>query len=331
MTTDLTQPPDGLIGGYKGDNVSVKIVVVTFTSLALYNAVELVILIMFTFQRYWGLYFWTMLLSGVLGVIPHAIGYLMEFFALGPQWLGIAISTVGFYFMVPGQSAVLYSRLHLVVQNRKLLRFVLWLIIIDTILLIIPTTVLTFSTAYVRTEPIIMGYNVMERLQVAWFCAQEILISSMYIWETAKLLRLRPEKDTRRTRVLYELLAINLIIILMDVALLVLEYHGLWYLQTTIKAAVYSIKLKLECGVLRKLVEIVQPHRQDTSSTEQEQFPAFVNPDQIVGDVTHAAPSRKARPSWRTSMDSLSLSERRRPISVASALTQPPETNTHPP
>ncbi|CEL02169.1 hypothetical protein ASPCAL03341 [Aspergillus calidoustus] len=325
MTTDLDQPPDGLIGGYKGNSAPVKIVVVVFSSLALYNVVELVILILFTFQRYLGLYFWTMLLSGVLGVIPHAVGYLMEFFALGPTWLGVAISTFGFYFMVPGQSVVLYSRLHLVVQNRKLLRLVLWLIIIDAIILLIPTTVLTFSTIYVRTRPIIVGYNVMERLQVAWFCAQEILISSIYIWETSKLLGLRPEKNTRRTRVLYELLAINFIIIAMDVALLVLEYRGLWFLQTTIKAAVYSIKLKLECAVLRKLVEIVQPHRQDTSSTEQEQFPTFVNPEQIVGDVTHAAPSsRRQQYPWGNSIDTLSLSDRRRPVSSASTLSRPP-------
>ncbi|KAL4951360.1 hypothetical protein BDW69DRAFT_170244 [Aspergillus filifer] len=326
MGTDLTQPPDGLIGGYKGNNNDVKIVVVTFSSLALYNAVELVILIFFTFQRYWGLYFWTMLLSGVLGVIPHAVGYLLEFFGIGPRWLGVTISTVGFYFMVPGQSVVLYSRLHLVVQNRKLLRFVLFMIIIDTIILIIPTTVLTYSTVYIRTLPIVMGYNVMERLQVAWFCAQEILISSIYIWETAKLLRLRPEKNSRRTRVLYELIAINLIIIGMDVALLVLEYHGFWYLQTTIKAAVYSIKLKLECGVLRKLVEIVQPHRQDTSSTQQDSFPAFVNPDNIVGDLTHAAPPpRSPNSPWgATSVDSFGLADRRRPTSMLSDLSRPP-------
>ncbi|KAL4799242.1 hypothetical protein BDV19DRAFT_355492 [Aspergillus venezuelensis] len=326
MGTDLTQPPDGLIGGYKGNNPDVKIVVVTFSSLALYNAVELVILILFTFQRYSGLYFWTMLLSGILGVIPHAVGYLLEFFGIGPRWLGVTISTVGFYFMVPGQSVVLYSRLHLVVQNRKLLRFVLFMIIIDTIILIIPTTVLTYSTVYIRTLPIVMGYNVMERLQVAWFCAQEILISSIYIWETAKLLRLRPEKNSRRTRVLYELIAINLIIIGMDVALLVLEYHGFWYLQTTIKAAVYSIKLKLECGVLRKLVEIVQPHRQDTSSTEHDSFPAFVNPDNIVGDLTHAAPPpRSPNSPWgATSVDSFGLADRRRPTSMLSDLSRPP-------
>ncbi|KAL4907904.1 hypothetical protein BDW74DRAFT_148191 [Aspergillus multicolor] len=330
MGTDLTVPPDGLIGGYKGNNTSVKIVVVTFISLAIYNAVELVILILFTFQRYHGLYFWTMLLSGVLGVIPHSVGYLLEFFDVGPRWLGVAISTFGFYFMVPGQSVVLWSRLHLVVQNRKLLRFVLWLIIIDAIILLIPTTVLTFSTIYVRTRPIVMGYNVMERMQVAWFCAQEILISSIYIWETAKLLRLRPEKNPRRTRVLYELLAINLIIIAMDVALLVLEYLGMWYLQTTLKAAVYSIKLKLECGVLRKLVELVQPSRQDTSSTEQDSFPAFVNPDNIVGDVTHAAPAQRSdrdrtqQYPWGRSVDSFSLSDRRRPTSISSALSRPP-------
>ncbi|KKK23982.1 hypothetical protein AOCH_006649 [Aspergillus ochraceoroseus] len=325
---ELTHPPDGLIGGYQGNSVAVKILMVVFSSLALYNAVELVILILFTFNRYHGLYFWTMLLSSVLGVIPHAIGYIMEFFALGPIWLAVSISTVGFYFMVPGQSVVLYSRLHLVVQNRKLLRAVLYIIIIDTVILLVPTTILTYSTVYIRTTTIIIGYNVMERLQVVWFCAQEIMISSIYIWETAKLLRLMPEKDTHRTRVLYELLTINMVIIILDVALLVLEFLGLWYLQTTLKALVYSIKLKLECAVLRKLVSVVNNHPRDTSSSEQEQFPNFVNPEQIVGDVTHApAMTRQtlARYPWSgaLSMDSLTLSEQRS-RSQSSASSQPP-------
>lgn len=326
----LSQPPDGLIGGYHGHSFTVRILMIVFSSIALYNAAELIILVFMTFQSYRGLYFWTLLISTTLGVIPHTIGFLFEFFELAPLWLALTISTIGFYCMVPGQSVVLYSRLHLVVQNHRLLRFVLWLIIIDAIILLIPTTVLTFSTAYVRTIPIIIGYNVMERLQLAWFCTQEFIISGIYIKETVKLLRMMPDKDRRRTRIMYELLAINFVIILLDVALLLVEYIGFYSLQTTLKSMVYSIKLKLEFGVLGKLVALVQTSRSQPTSAEQEEYPGFVDPTQLTSDVTHAAPveSRWHRgvPAWNNiSLESLPESEQRmRPSTRSLESPHPP-------
>ncbi|KAJ5151601.1 hypothetical protein N7492_009896 [Penicillium capsulatum] len=329
IANDLSQPPDGLIGGYRGGNYVVRILMIVFSSIALYNAVELFILLFLTFQNYHGLYFWTLLLSVVLGVIPHTIGYLLELFALAPLWLTLTLSTIGFYVMVPGQSVVLYSRLHLVVQSRTVLRFVVWLIIIDAVLLLVPTTILTFSTAYIGTVPIIRGYNVMERMQLAWFCAQEFVISGIYILETVKLLRMMPDKDRRRTKLMYELLAINFVIILLDVALLVVEYIGLYALQTTLKPMVYSIKLKLEFGVLGKLVSLVQTHRSQPTSSEHDEYPQFVDPSQLTSDVTHAAPvesrSRRAFRGWNNiSMESLPMSERRiRPSTRSTVSPQP--------
>ncbi|KAJ5508075.1 hypothetical protein N7527_010218 [Penicillium freii] len=312
--TNLSQSPSGLLG-YRDDNVAVRTLMIVFTSIALYNAIELLILLFLTFTHYRGLYFWTLLLSVVLGVVPHAIGHLLGFFTLAPLWFSLTLSTVGFYVMVPGQSLVLYSRLHLVVNNNKVLRFVLWLIIIDAIILLIPTTVLTFGTAYAPSPSMIIGYNVMERMQLAWFCAQEILISSIYIVETVKLLRMMPDKDRRRSRIMYELLTINLVIILLDICLLLVEYIGLYSLQTTLKGMVYSIKLKLEFGVLGKLVDLVQTHRSQPTSSEREEYPGFVDPSQITSDITHAAPRESrsgGRRGWNTvSMESLPSSERR--------------------
>ncbi|CAI7669143.1 unnamed protein product [Penicillium palitans] len=307
--TNLSQAPDGM-HGYRDNNVAVRALMIVFTSIALYNAIELLILLFLTFNHYRGLYFWTLLLSVILGVVPHAIGYL-----LAPLWFSLTLSTIGFYVMVPGQSLVLYSRLHLVVNNNKVLRFVLWLVIIDAIILLIPTTVLTFCAAYIGKPSMNFGYNVMERMQLAWFCAQEILISGIYIVETVKLLRMMPDKDRRRSRIMYELLTINFVIILLDICLLLVEYIGLYSLQTTLKAMVYSIKLKLEFGVLGKLVDLVQTHRSQPTSSEHEEYPGFVDPSQITSDITHAAP-RELRPGgrrgWNTlSMESLPSSERR--------------------
>ncbi|GAQ07573.1 hypothetical protein ALT_4894 [Aspergillus lentulus] len=312
MLNSITELPEGVGANPEIHSLAIRILVVVFNSIALYNAIELVILIFLTFNRYSGLYFWSLLLSGVLGVIPHAIGHLLQFFRIGPIGLAISIATIGFYFMVPGQSFVLYSRLHLVVQNQKHLRRVLYLIIIDSIVLLIPTTVLNYLTVYVGTQPVIKGYNVVERMQISWFAAQEMFISGIYIVETIRLLRLWPDKASSRNKLMYELIAINLVMVLLDVALLVLEYLGLYTLQVTIKAAVYSVKLKLEFGVLRKLVSLVHAP-QVSSTTDIDEYPTFVDPSQITGDVTHAAPVNQRSSSRRwdaISLDSLVRSER---------------------
>lgn len=122
--TDLSHSPI-VVNGHRDDALAVRTLMIVFTSIALYNSIELFILLFLTFSRYRGLYFWTLLLSVILGVIPHAIGHLLMFFSLSPAWLSLTISTIGFYVMVPGQSLVLYSRLHLVVNSNKVLRFVL--------------------------------------------------------------------------------------------------------------------------------------------------------------------------------------------------------------
>ncbi|CAI7602390.1 unnamed protein product [Penicillium crustosum] len=219
-------------------------------SIAFYNAIELTILVFVTFHRYDGLYFWSILMSTVLGIAPSTIGALLKYLSIGPLWLALSLSTIGFYFTVPGQSLVLYSRLSLVLHNTKILRFILYLIIIDAVIILPPTIILTFGSAYIQEHHWKTGYYVIERLEVTWFCVQELFISLVYIWETIKLLRLDPGKHSRRSRVIYELLALNLIVILIDIALLVTEYRGHIFDQVVLKCFVYSVKLKLEFAVL---------------------------------------------------------------------------------
>jgi hypothetical protein len=233
------------------------ICVIVFTSIALYNAAELLVLILLTFKRYRGLYFWSLLLSSLLGVIPAAIGSLLEYFHLAPLWLTLLLENIGFYFMVPVQSVVLYSRLYLVSQNHGLLRFLRWLITINTIILIIPITILNFGSSY---HPAVYGwskgFDVMERIQLTWFSAQEIFISTIYILETIKMIRAAPGPNKHRSMTLYSLVLVNFVAIGMDIVLMTLEYLEFYLLQIIVKALVYSIKLKLEFAVLNMLVSI---------------------------------------------------------------------------
>jgi hypothetical protein len=62
---------------------------------------------------------------------------------------------------------------------------------------------------------------------------------------------LRP--NTRK--ILYQLVSINIIIIILDLALLSCEFANLYIIESTFKGVVYSIKLKLEFVVLGRLVQ----------------------------------------------------------------------------
>jgi hypothetical protein len=126
-----------------GQNRAIGVAVTIFTSIALYNALELSVLIPLS-----SLYFWSLSTSTVLGVIPTCLGTLFQYFALAPLWLSLLLQNIGFICMVPTQSVVLYSRLHLITTNRRLLRFLKWLIIIDTTILLIPTVTLNFGSEY---------------------------------------------------------------------------------------------------------------------------------------------------------------------------------------
>lgn len=169
--------------------------------------------------------------------------------------------------MVTGQAIVLWSRLHLVVHGErgdKILLYTKWMIIVNAICLHIPTTILTFgSNANLPT--FIQGYNVMEKLQMCGFFIQEVILSSIYIMETVKILRTSVQPKTKR--LMYQLIAINVLIIIMDLGLLGLEAASLYILETVFKGFLYSLKLKLEFAILSKLVHFVGRGESESGQT----------------------------------------------------------------
>ncbi|KAJ5792635.1 uncharacterized protein N7503_008613 [Penicillium pulvis] len=260
----LTSSENGVIGEYSGDDFATKATLTVFLSIALYNSIELLVLIFSSFRRWQGLYFWSLLLATVLGVIPQSISFLLKYFGIAPLWLSLTLSTIGWYFMVTGQAFVLFSRLNIVVQDLTISHRIRAMIIIDAIVLHVPTTVLTYGSNFVQTPVWAQAYSIMERIELTGFSLQEFIISGLYIYKTVQILRISPPSVSGHNpnrKIMYQLLAINALIIVMDVVLLVFEYLGSFVIQTTLKSAVYSIKLKLEFGVLSRLVFMVHSHR----------------------------------------------------------------------
>ncbi|PKS05193.1 hypothetical protein jhhlp_008561 [Lomentospora prolificans] len=238
------------------------IVILTFLSIALYNVVELNFIIFATFKKRSGLYFWSFVVA-TWGIAPYCIGFILK--ALGfshLNWVYVTLIVFGWCATVTGQSVVLYSRLHIVVRNTSLLRGIVYMIIINAIICHIPTAVLVYGANSSNSEPFIKPYSIYEKVQVTIFFLQEVILSSLYIVETFRLVRRHREmgnSDSRHRRLLMlHLILVNIVVVILDITVLALEYAGLYDMQTACKALVYSIKLKVEFSILNKLVEIVR-------------------------------------------------------------------------
>ena len=243
-----------------GADAIIPIIIVVFISIALYNVIELIVLTLGTFRRYSGLYFWSVLVA-TLGISFNAIGYLLKHLQLtSVANLYATIILIGWCTMITGQSVVLYSRLHLVVQNQKQLRLVLMMIIINAIWLDIPIIILVYGSNSSNPGPFLGPYSIFEKVQLTVFFIQETIISAIYVWEASKLFKLEKSIGNGRTRrVMNHLIGVNIIIILLDITILILEYTNKYNIQTAWKPFVYSVKLKMEFSVLNRLVDLVKP------------------------------------------------------------------------
>ncbi|KAM0244915.1 hypothetical protein ACHAP5_005821 [Fusarium lateritium] len=266
--------------------------VVVASTLALYNAIELLTLISLTFKRRAGLYFWSILFAS-FGILPYCLGWLVVYFDLTRDFIGMIIETIGWVLVISGQSVVLYSRLHLIITDIKLLRGVLIMIIINGLVWHTSMTVLLFGSEYSPRDNrrgFNNIFNIMEKISMCCFYLQELIISGLYLWKSVDILK-TAFGNTRN--MLYKLFTINFVIVLMDVTLMVIEFHDWYVWEQGIKLVTYSIKLKLEFAVLSELIEFVRNRSGTTSRpTKNSQYQSTFVPLSSMNKGTAKGPTK---------------------------------------
>jgi hypothetical protein len=282
--------------GYSGGvalPLPIAMTIAGFFAIAIYNVVEINFWIFSTFRRRVGLYFWSLLIAS-WGIVFHATGFLLKFFQLCTNnYVNVGIIAVGWFAMVTGQSIVLYSRLHLIVEDARKIRWVLGLIVVDCFFFHIPPTVLNFGANSSNPKPFLTPFAVYEKIQITGFSLQEFIISALYIWEARKMLRsLANIKREEARSVMIHLIFVNVLMVLMDLTLLGTEYANQYSIETTYKSLLYSIKLKLEFAILNRLRTLVKSRNQSTLSCgpTNSPLPSFV--------TTSAIPPFGERPGY---------------------------------
>ncbi|KAK1496313.1 hypothetical protein CCUS01_13340 [Colletotrichum cuscutae] len=199
------------------------ILATVFHSIAMYNVVELDLLIWSTFVRRSGLYFWSFVIA-TNGIIFYSVGFVLLAYTLqSPDYYMIFLLVLGIILMVSGQSMVLYSRLHLARQEPLVLRSVLLMIIIFGTVTHTPTMVFQFGTT-AKPLNLITWFKVLfvwRKVEMTMFCIEESIISGLYIHAAISFFRLKtsahgnPVKDLATP-----LLVVNGFVIFLDLTLL---------------------------------------------------------------------------------------------------------------
>jgi len=275
-------------------------VVACFLAISIYNFVELNFIILTTFKRRTGLYFWSFIFA-TWGIPFYSAGFLLKNFRPSTNsYVYVTFIILGWWPLVTGQAAVLYSRLHLVLDKRSWLKAVRIMIIVNIIICHVPTTVLVYGANSANPGGFTTPYSVYEKIQITIFFLQEMIISGLYIFETTKILRITAitGRDSNRQyrHLLRHLLVVSIIIAALDGPILALEYANLYRLQTSYKVFVYSVKLKLEFSILNRLVEVSKARKGSTSFAQTTEHTE--RSDSIgQGPLGETMPAFR-RPSW---------------------------------
>ncbi|KAI4672462.1 uncharacterized protein J4E78_000963 [Alternaria triticimaculans] len=193
-----------------------------FLGVAWFICIELNIRLLYRATRR-SLYFWSCLLCS-WGLIVHGISIILANFNKWTSYSAIVFIYLSWLVFVVAQSFVLYSRLGL--RHPR------------------------FSARLEKANLI------WDKVQVGAFFTQECIIGMLYIWQTSKYFQsLELLGNSRRTTRdnLRNLIAVNVLIIMLDASVLGLAYSGRFFMQGFYKVAVYAVKLRTEFTILNQL------------------------------------------------------------------------------
>jgi hypothetical protein len=187
--------------------------------------------------------------------------------------------------MVTGFSIVLWSRLNIIVEDKRVRRGVLAMILTNGFIFHSALITLQFGLASAK-GPQRTGWlrvlNPMERTQITMFTVQEIIISLFYIHATWKIMHDRIVHHRERTRkVLVMLFVVQTTVVMMDIVVITLDLAGWFTLKAIIHSWVYGIKLELEFVVLNQLVEIARAGVPGLSTITDSSLPSSSQTDSM--------------------------------------------------
>ncbi len=232
-----------------------------FFGMALYGTLDITFLVLTTFKRWSGLYFWSLLIVA-WAITIHNVGNALNYMVASANWgFYVFLDSFGWWLIQVFMSLVLYSRLHLVVRNQRTLKMVLALIVAAFVCLCIPNTTLFFLTNDPRYGPeqhkrASYAFSVMDRIQVIGWMLMDAFLAALYIPNARKLLR--PSLGKGIDNIVMQLIAVLILTVTLDLCMVVLNFSGLIAMKCVLQSFFVAVKLRVEFFILNQLMNITR-------------------------------------------------------------------------
>jgi len=232
-------------------NATVYSLISAFDAVTVWIGLELIVQLFLRFQRRRTLYFWSIFVS-VCGALIYVPGTLLIHDVRFPG-VGTAFLTISMVITMSGFSFILYSRLYLLISDKRVLRIILYCII-TTSLLLQPPIIVTTSLSQTKSGAILLHIT-------SWFdvvfSVQELILASLYIYYFF-LFTKDSQKESHSRSTLALLILAEAVVLLTDVASLVFLFMKWFLARQLIRAFSYLVKIKIEFIVLNALVQYSQ-------------------------------------------------------------------------
>lgn len=178
-----------------------------------------------TFKRRSGLYFWSCIAAAV-GTSLMSLQLLLFSYILGERhlWLTCTLGALGFMMYLPGDYMMLYSRLHILGTNPRVLRWTLRAIVLETVCIELPCTIL-YSLSYWGLSPALSSAIAnFEIVEAVFFLLCQAGIAALYMFQLNKTWRTGSQLSPAHNRTLKKVFLgmFFLILLLMTSPVLVL-------------------------------------------------------------------------------------------------------------
>ncbi|OCK85259.1 hypothetical protein K432DRAFT_454170 [Lepidopterella palustris CBS 459.81] len=128
-------------------------------------------------------------------------------------------------------------------------------------------------------------YSIHEKVHITVFFVGEAIISGLYAYDTVRILGLTSQIRAEMTRkVLTYIIFVNVIIVILGITLMGIEYSDHSEIQTTYRAALRSVKLKLEFCILNGLPDVTKIRENFTDAYQSAGRGVNVTLDTVLGN-----------------------------------------------
>jgi hypothetical protein len=211
---------------FPSEDSSTNVIIALLSGAAFICAFDMVVLIAGIFRSWQGLYFWS-LVTATGGQILCLISLFLQLWVYNTTktWIPLFFGVPGYIIYVPGQLAILWSRLHLLMASDRMRKFLLLAAVGEFFIFEIPMTVL-YIMAVLSTNPVVQKmHNLWWQMESIAYLTLDVIFVGAYNFQMRRIWPIDQAMSHQR-RTLRHIVIMTFFIVFVDVAYIIACYRA---------------------------------------------------------------------------------------------------------